>query len=625
MAGWFTSRINASVVPAAPVAEPLGIGETVSALGRTAGGILDQNRQTEIQTDKIATAIAEREKARQQDKNNGETGVAVQQSEGAFERYYTDVRNDPDAYSKIDARIEADKSELRAKLGNDQDLINHWDPIFEKMAQSRRTQAYQYIAAARAQAGAMVGKQALTLAMDNAAVHPERTEDFADAETTRILGDSTIQAELRPALAEEHARQVRLSGAVAMARSGRYDALANEIEAGTFAGKLPEGGLETLQRVIDAERGSAEVAARAAAADRERSAREAIAQVNVAIKNGEDVPVSTLQAVVANAKAAGLPQSELMEAGYLGEKMVYAQRAKAASPEQLSAQIATLRARRAAGGAQQLKPAEMRMLEQLEAERDGRDGKDGDSLSALWKQGAQGQMAALARLTQMPLDQRERVTAKMGQEHLAIVAGLRPETQQMALIGLQVRAARKDDYLPPKRANDTGEEQLKRAFDAIIGPAVKNGLAGQYKAMMDAASDIYVGAQASRGATGGWERAGFEKAVKIAFGATRRADGTWQGGLGEVRGRQVELPNRWNESEVDQYISRYDFARAGAVYGTNAAVSNADVTANYQPVFDHQDADGAAYYRFEDRRGGALIDRKAKRVFLLPFADRGAR
>ena len=47
MAGWYSSKVNAQVVAApAPVA-PLGIGQVVSALGRTAGAIADQNNQTD--------------------------------------------------------------------------------------------------------------------------------------------------------------------------------------------------------------------------------------------------------------------------------------------------------------------------------------------------------------------------------------------------------------------------------------------------------------------------------------------------------------------------------------------------------------------------------------------------
>lgn len=256
MAGWFTSRINASVVPAAPVAEPQGIGETVSALGRTAGGILDQNRQTEIQTDKIATAIAEREKARQQDKASSGFGVDYQASEGDFERYYTDVRNDPDAYSKIDARIETDKAMLRAKLGNDQDLINHWNPILEKMAQSRRTQAYQYIAQVNAKASAMAADQALTLAKDNARAHPERMEEFAAAEVTRVTGDSTIPAAWRPGVAASTAAAIRMEGLTSSVQNGNSDWVEKALDTGAFDGKLPDGAIPRLKQMIEASRGA---------------------------------------------------------------------------------------------------------------------------------------------------------------------------------------------------------------------------------------------------------------------------------------------------------------------------------------------------------------------------------
>lgn len=620
MAGWFTSRINASVVPAAPAAAPLGVGELVSALGRTAGAMADQKRQTDLQVSKIDLAIAEREKAAAQDRANGEIGVAQAQSEGDFERYYTDVRNDPDAYTKINARIEADKAALRARLGNDQDLINHWEPIFERMAQARRTQAYQYIAAARAQASALTGKQALALAMDNAALHPERTGEFADAEHTRVMGDSSIPADLRPVVAQANVQQINLRGAVAAARSGRYDAVAKEIEAGTFTGKLPEGGLEALQRVVDAERGSAEVAARAAAADQQRAAREAVAQVKVAIDHGEEIPVNTLESVLASAKAAGLPQSEVMEASYLGQKMVFAQRARKLEDGPLRTQIATLQARRAAGGAQALQPVEQRMLDQFEKEQDGRDKAQAADLDTAWNQGAAGQAATLAQLARLPADRRNAVASKMGKPELSIIGGLDGDVQRQGLLGMQLGKERKQDYMPIKVGDNTSEEQLRKVFDATLG-AVKTDIGGQYNAMREAALAIYAGRQATSGTASGWNKENFQWATKVAFGATMRGDGTWQGGLGSVRGRQVILPGQMNESEFDRFVSRFDYAGGGAVYGDGKPAVASDIAAHYRPMIDHQDQDGSIFYRMQGP-SGPLWDARAKRVFLLPVRPR---
>lgn len=625
MAGWFTSRVNASVAPAAPAAPSQGAGEVVSALGRTAGSMLDQRQQTDLQVSKVDEAIAVREKAAQQDAASSAFAVKLATGEGDWARWVTDHQNDADFETQANAKVDADMAALRGELGNDPDLVNHYAPLLARSAEARKTAAYTHVAQVRAKASASATDELVTTSSNNASNSPDRTAEFAQTVSAAVMANSTIPAALRPVAAKSAAGQVWVSGLSAAVRSGRYDAVEKELDAGTYNAVLPDGAIPALRRLIDAERSASASAARTAQADQERAARESIAQVQVSIDNGDVVPIATIQSVLAAGKAAGLPQSELMKAGYLGERMVYTQRAKSVATPVLESQIAALKARQNAGGDRQLKPEEGRMLDQYQKELDARDAKDGESISGLWKQGAAGQVQALGRLAQMPLEQRERVTAKMGQEPLAIMAGLKPVAQQQALAGLQVRATRGKDYLPPSVPHQEPMDRVRKEFDAIVGGPVKNGLAGQYGAMIETAMNIYVGAQAMHGATAGWERDGFEKAVKIAFGMTRRTDGSWQGGLGTVRGRKVELPDRWNEAEFDTRVSRYDFGRAGAVYGNGTAASNADVVAHYQPVFDHQDADGSAYYRFEDARGNALWDKNAKRAFLLPFVDPEAR
>ena len=625
MAGWFTSRVNASVAQAAPVAEPLGIGETVSALGRTAGGILDQKRQADVQVSRIDLAIAEREKAAKQDAANSALAVKLAQGEGEYSRWVIDHQNDADFDKLAPAKVDADIAALRGELGDDPHLLNHWNPLLAQTAEARKTAAYNHVAAIRAKASASATDDLVTTSNNNAANAPDRTAEFADTVSSAIMGNSTIPAALRPAAAKAAAGQVWTSGLSAAIRKGGYEAVAKELDAGTYNEMLPDEAISALRRQIDAERGAAGVAARAAEAEQQKAAREAIAQVAGKIKHGDPVSIGTINSVLANAKAAKLPDSELQDAGYLAENMVHVQNAKALDTGTLETRIGALEARRSAGGQSQLKPEEGRMLDAFKDELNARDVKDGESISGLWRQGPAGQAEALGRLGQMPLEQRERVTAKMGQEPLAITAALRPAVQQQALAGMQVRAARGKDYLPPAMPHEQPMDKVRKEFDAIVGGPVKNGLAGQYGAMIETAMNIYVGAQSMHGATGGWERDGFEKAVKIAFGASRRADGTWQGGLGTVRGRKVELPDRWNEAEFDTRVSRFDFGGSGAVYGNGNPASNADVTAHYQPVFNHQDPDGTTFYRFEDARGTALWDRRAKRVFLLPFANPGAR
>jgi hypothetical protein len=89
------------------------------------------------------------------------------------------------------------------------------------------------------------------------------------------------------------------------------------------------------------------------------------------------------------------------------------------------------------------------------------------------------------------------------------------------------------------------------------------------------------------------------------------------GRIGYGSGAPVELPPRWNESEFDQRLSRYDFAGNGARYANGQPAQKADVLANYQLLLDHAAPDGTHFYKLVDRAGRPLI-RSGGHVFWLP-------
>ncbi len=561
MAGWFTSRVNQSVVEAAPAAAPLGIGEAVSALGRTAGDVRE-----------VDTAIAVREKARAQDAASSAFAVKLAQGEGEFDRWMIDHQNDADFDRQASAKVDADMAALRGQLGGDRDLMNHYEPLLAKAAEARKTAAFTHAATVRAKASAGAADELIATSANNAMTAPHRTAEFADTVSAAITADSTIPAALRPQVAHAAAGQVWVSGLSQSIRQGGYEAVAKELDAGTYDGILPDGAKAQLTRLIDAERSGAAVQARAVAADAQRQARESIKQVQVAIDHGEAVPIGAINAAIKAGQAAGLPQSELMEAGYLGEDMVFAQRAKAAPTPQLEVQIAELQGRRNAGGADVLKPAELRMLDRYQKELKARDDNAGAKLGPLLKGGPEMRAQGVAQLATMPPERRFAAAEAAGDVQAAVIAGMDPLAQQRAVQGSVMRRERPDVFKPDKATGINPDKQIDAIFNAKLG-GVADHDSGAYQEIRDTALDLMA-------ATGHkWDKANFEAAVDRVYGGSVRG-GKRYGGVRTVNGFQVVVPPNWTAEQFAQRYARYDFK--GAVLANGQAADPADIRAHFQ-------------------------------------------
>jgi len=223
----------------------------------------------------------------------------------------------------------------------------------------------------------------------------------------------------------------------------------------------------------------------------------------------------------------------------------------------------------------------------------------------------------MGRLAAMPGAERVRVADKMGQGKLALVAGLPMQVQQTALIGARTRSARPDAFMPVGPKGGAGDErQVRAAFERVVSPALANALGGRYRDVMEAALDYYVGTRAQTGGMEGWSGQVFGNAVNTIYGATLRPGGVWQGGIGTVRGRKVELPPQWTAQEFEQRFSKVDFAARGAVYRDGRPAEREDILTNYQLVVDGQD-EGRLFYRLQDARGRPLMNRNGG-IFRLP-------
>lgn len=456
---------------------------------------------------------------------------------------------------------------------------------------------------------------------------------FADAakQVGWLIGGMPVGDAERGQLLREATGQLLIGRASALADRDPA-ALGKLIDSGGWDAALTPQQMASVRQLqtVGAQRAAAEqhqqeAAADAAQREAQRQVMDRYAAMKLMIDGHETIAAKDLAQLAADAKSAGVGLEDQTKIGLLSEEAGARSAMAGVSTRQLEDQYRGLSEKRDAG---QLRDgADLRQIDRLGSELESRAKREGDSIGQLWHQGADGQAEALSQLAAMPIEQRARVAAQMGEDKLAVVAELPAPFQKTALEGARRRVADKGLAFLPQTKTRTGnivldEEGLRQAFRDTLGLSIYNQLGGAEN-LREAAVDYYVGSQARMGQQGGWRTDAFAKAVKVMFGATTRADGSWQGGLGTVRGRRVELPPRWNESEFDQRLSRYDFAGSGARYANGQPAQKADVLANYQLLLDHAAPDGTHFYKLVDHAGRPLI-RSGGHVFWLPVPQ-GAR
>ena len=600
---WYSSRLNAQVVAAPAAQEALGIGQVVSALGRTAGAIAEQDQAARDKASEVDFAIAEREKARARDDAAAKASVALAQNDGEYSRWVIDNQNDAQFESKANAKVDADMNAVRGLLGDDEKLTELYAPVLARTAETRKTQAFSHVAALRAKASGEAldaGQTAWGNVVDS---HPERTEEAAAAMTAAITANSSIPDALKPQLIRSVTGGLWLKGLGAQVVGGRFDAVSAELEAGTYDGVLPKGGKDGLQRMIGAQRTLAAQAAASAASDEKRAANDALAVLRSQIDHGDSVPVGTIHAAIARGKAAGVDDKVLVDAAYLGQDMVYDSKIMGLDTPGLTATVDSLRAKRDAG---KLKGNEARFLDRGEKELKDRTEKQADTLAPLLKPGAsiEQRVQGVEQLAAMPLDQRMAAAHAAGDDAAGMYAVLNPRGRVQAVQGAAARKDRPLDFLPPvPNAPGGGTDQAPRkrlaqqVFDSELG-ALKDDMAGGYDPLFNAALDLMAGNATN------WRPGGLTTAVQVLSGRTWRADHTAQGGIGTVAGKKVELPPQWSEHEVEVSYARS--ALSGAVYDNGDAANPADVRRTYRLKYFQDGANGSTEYRFVSPSGRYL-------------------
>lgn len=631
MAEGYVARLPSSVVArVAPRGATPGeaIGRGIAELGQTLGGVADQNARVEEQIAQSNFRISERAKARDRSAVSAIWLGKLADLKLEARKASIDLRSksaeaaighEEAVQADIDKRTELFLQGLEEASGGDPEVMERFAPSVRAMRDDVIGDEAVWALGKRAEAQGNGVEKALDGIRNEQLTKPDPAKLMRDLTGLKQVIDSADWDGNAKAKVWDGALQAgfgaTLDGSIA---TGQTTAARKILTDGTLDGIVsPEQKKGYLQRLDAADREAALEAERAASAERE-AAMDDLKLIKVLAEDGKEaVPQSRINAALERARKAGVKPDVLAEYAYMGEGAVQAQRFRAMPTPQLSSEVAGLRAKENAGT---ITPEEQRRLTRAEKVLDDRDTEKGDGLGALWKSGEQGQAQVMSQLAALPGDERVRVADKMGQGKLALVAGLRPQVQQAALVGVRTRAARPDAFMPVGPKGGEGDmKQVRAAFERTLSPALVNALGGRYADVMEAALDFYVGSQAQAGTAGAWNAAAFAKAVNVIYGAYQGPDGRVRGGIGDVRGRKVELPPHWTAQEFDQRLSVYDFAKEGAVYRDGKPVQRGDVLQNYQPVVERSE-DGRVLYRLQDARGRALM-RKGGALFLLPVPN----
>lgn len=420
--------------------------------------------------------------------------------------------------------------------------------------------------------------------------------------------DETTKAAMREQL---HAVGTR-SLFTGLIDSGRQDVVRKAIEGGQFDGLLDDKQKSNwLGQVRQADRIAASEA-EAAAAQARREALEQGKQVQVRIKNGDDVSTAEAQAAYVAMQQAGVPESDLLEFGFMVEEATISQSLRGYGTPELQAQRDALQRKVDAGKAT---AAEERTLGLMDDHLEGRTTKQADELGDLWKGSTEERLQALAQARNLPPDQRLAATARVSPS-MQLMVQFSPRNQALAVQGAAIRADRPDDFLPKAEGRSKGgEDAAREVMRQYLGDTI-NDIGGITDDMMNVALDLMAGFRTANKRETGWHRGDFLAAMRAVTGGTQRSDGTWQGGIGTVEGFRIELPSNKSEQEFAREYARHDFA--GATYADGSAAAKGDIRRHFRPVFYRTAEDGRAVYVLQGQDGLLM---KGNRPYYLTYGS----
>lgn len=392
-------------------------------------------------------------------------------------------------------------------------------------------------------------------------------------------------------------------------QNGQWQEANKLIESGFFNGYV-EDMAPWLNRVTIEQERDAQRIEREAVKTRQ-AARDDLRLIDEKLKAGVYVPPSDIAAAVAAGKAAGMEDYELYPYGVASIKSETNKAFADATPAQIDARRAELKAKIDAGKATEADQVEYNQLGGL---YDNAVTRTAQEQKALVDKGPDGLTEILARTNtgDAGFNYQTRNAISPGLGHIGM---LRPSIQQQVIAGEKAMEA--DKTLKPSKAP---------AYFSASTSAVRRGFA-DLSGVERAANAYYVNTQVTSG-NREWNPVAYEYSITAASGgAYDRGTDTWKGGIQwnkrkGTRAYSVWLPDGWTLAEFRGQVGSGKWLDgANAVYANGQPAQPGDIRDNYVPVWDGyqkgKDGKEKRRYVFFDARGNALKTKTGGNAVML--------
>lgn len=595
----FASRVNAGVTPVAQRQRASGIGESLTALGRTTAAIADQDAQVDERVKDIDHDIAMRERTR--DDNSLRVNVAVEQAKVVqrLRVFEEENRTRPDYETVYAAQVDKEVGTLRGLIGNNDRVLEQFDAPLTSLAESEKAGATIYAAQVRAKAQGQGLESTVDIYSNALSANPTGYAEAVSGVNAAIDGLEGVPDALKPHLKREAVGRMTSSMLAGQIDGGRFAQVGELLNSGKFDNVLDPATKHTLLQRVDAEGNAARIQSEHLEAEQKALFVEEKATIATLIAAGADVPFDRIEAAAKVAQTLG-ERNDAAELGIMRQQVSINRAYRGKSATERAAAIGALAAKEAAGKAT---PVEQISLKQLRTLNTALTQDEVKPLRQEYAKGVAGRVSVADGLLALPPQQRYE-KAEAVHEGFGAFAVLPDTVRTIAIQG-------QEDLPAVAKHFEKGADRT--AFKGVLGSSANEFQGGALEGTLSAAKAIYA-FRARRAGTETFDPQLFSNSVNEALGA-RKVDGVWHGGVSTWNNGRVILPDGYSQRMFSAMIDKTEFGAARILGGK--PLTKAQVLAHYRPVYLGDSADGAvSQYQWVDV-SGAPLGHKAGGVYRM--------
>jgi hypothetical protein len=601
MAGsaFYSSAVNAQVASAvATGGASLGLGEDISALGRTAGTIANQNNQVNDHIAAVNDEIALREQNRARQATAINFGVSAAQTQAGWESFKADHHNDADFEQKYNDKVTSDTQALRGMLGNDTHLLDQFDEHLAAIQSSAIASGHVYAVGLRAKNQAADWENTQGTLINLSMSHPENVLNNI-ALGNSVLGQLNIPDGSRAAAQHSFAATQHAAALKGWIAQGRAAQVAQEVGSGAYDHVIEPDDRKIILSQAKIAIDSATTAAAAVVAGQQKDLNAQLSAAEITAEGGADPGQAQIDAIQKAAVALKDPVA-LAKITNLNTQ-AHVNRIGGALPEtQRLAIVQQLNDLNTAGKAT---PEQQRQLKDWQSFNTNKLKADVAPLKQLYDQGSQGIMQVVQQLDALPVADRVR-RAEAIDHGFSAIALLPPATRGTAIMG--------KDLLPDIKGQ-FAHKVNQQIFYSGLGLATSQVNFTDQEAVADA---IYAYHAHKNGVTT-FDPKLYQEARNEALGG-QKINGVWHGGAGLYNGNAVILPPHMTAADFSHtldYKQSFDGALIADSHGglqsarlvNGGYISKTEALTHYIPTYMGHDPDsGATVYGWRSKEGGYL-------------------